>query len=240
MEIYKPLISIITIVYNDVSNIEETMLSVLNQSYSNIEYIVIDGKSTDGTYDIVKNYSNRLAYYHSEKDSGVYDAMNKGVAKAKGEWTIFMNSGDTFYDNNVLLSVFAKYHDKGESIICGDTYYFNRISGLKRHVTASLIGKRKYMPSNHQSTFTRTSELKAHRFELKYKVISDFAFYFDLYKRNSNYLIINKVISVYDDSGISSENKTRNAKEFMIFFFNRFHYLFFVYLLIYLKRVFIK
>ena len=81
-----PLISVITVVYNDVLHIEQTMLSVLNQSYPNIEYIVIDGGSTDGTVDVIKKYADRLACWVSEPDGGIYPAMNKGLVHATGEW----------------------------------------------------------------------------------------------------------------------------------------------------------
>ena len=90
-------VSVITVVYNDVSNIEETILSVINQDYPNIEYVVIDGGSSDGTIELIKRYEYKLAYYLSEPDNGIYDAMNKGIVKVKGQLVNFMNSGDTFY-----------------------------------------------------------------------------------------------------------------------------------------------
>ena len=102
-----PLISIITVVRNDVVHIEQTMLSVLGQTYGNVEYIVIDGGSTDGTVDIIKKYADKLAYWVSEPDGGIYPAMNKGLQHATGEWVNFMNSGDSFADENVLEEVFG-------------------------------------------------------------------------------------------------------------------------------------
>jgi glycosyltransferase involved in cell wall biosynthesis len=90
----KPKISVITICYNAVDLIEKTILSVLHQSYDNIEYIIIDGNSTDGTVDIIQKYANQLAYWISEPDGGIFDAMNKGLDHATGEWVNFMNAGD--------------------------------------------------------------------------------------------------------------------------------------------------
>lgn len=89
-------ISIITVVYNGISEIEKTIQSVLNQTYPNIEYIIIDGGSTDGTIDIIKKYQGQLAYWVSEPDEGIYYAMNKGIQKATGEWIHFRNCGDYF------------------------------------------------------------------------------------------------------------------------------------------------
>ena len=97
-----PKITIVTISYNIVTYIEKTILSVVNQTYPNIEYIVIDGGSTDGTLDVIKKYSDKITYWVSESDKGIYDAMNKGIDAATGDWINFMNAGDVFYHNNVI------------------------------------------------------------------------------------------------------------------------------------------
>jgi glycosyltransferase involved in cell wall biosynthesis len=99
-------ISVITIVYNNVAEIEGTLCSVLEQSYPAVEYIVIDGGSTDGTVAIIAKYINRLAYFISEPDNSLYDAMNKGIKASSGEWLLFLNSGDRFFNNDVLKEVF--------------------------------------------------------------------------------------------------------------------------------------
>ena len=87
-------VSVVTVCLNAVNEIERTMLSVLDQTYTNIEYIVIDGGSTDGTVDIIRKYQDRIAHFISEPDKGLYDAMNKGIDLATGEWINFMNAGD--------------------------------------------------------------------------------------------------------------------------------------------------
>ena len=94
-----PLISVVTVSYNAVSTIEQTIISVLNQMYSNIEYIIIDGGSTDGTVDIIKRYDDKIAYWRSEPDRGIYDAMNKGILQAKGEWIYFIGASDLCRSN---------------------------------------------------------------------------------------------------------------------------------------------
>lgn len=100
-------ISVITVVYNDVQHIEETINSVINQTYDNVEYIVIDGGSTDGTVDVIKKYEDNINYWVSEPDKGIYDAMNKGILKSTGDILNLMNCGD-FYFNNDILQVVAK------------------------------------------------------------------------------------------------------------------------------------
>ena len=95
-----PLVTVITVVYNDVSCIEKTMQSVIRQTYPHVEYIVIDGGSVDGTVDLIKKYENQVAYWVSEQDGGIYAAMNKAIAKATGEWVCFMNSGDYFCNDD--------------------------------------------------------------------------------------------------------------------------------------------
>ena len=92
-----PLITIITVAYNAVKDIENTILSVLNQTYPNIEYIIIDGGSTDGTLDIIKKYEDKISYWVSEPDKGIYDAMNKGIVKANGDYLFFLGADDKEY-----------------------------------------------------------------------------------------------------------------------------------------------
>ena len=115
----RPKISVVTVCFNAVETIESTIKSVIQQTYDNIEYIIIDGASTDGTLDIINNYNDRIACCLSEPDKGIYDAMNKGIKMATGEWINFMNSGDMFYKNSVLSEVALKLKDG--DIIYGDT-----------------------------------------------------------------------------------------------------------------------
>ena len=102
-----PLISIITVSYNAVKTIEDTIVSVLGQTYSNIEYIIIDGGSTDGTLDIIKKYEDKITYWVSEPDKGIYDAMNKGILKATGDYLFFLGADDKITCNfNDIIHLF--------------------------------------------------------------------------------------------------------------------------------------
>jgi len=113
----KPLISIITAVYNGEQFLEETIKSIINQTYKNIEYIIIDGGSTDGTLDIIKKYENKLAYWVSEKDSGISDAFNKGVKISKGDYINFQGDGDGFYLNDALEKICQDVNSKEDIFI---------------------------------------------------------------------------------------------------------------------------
>lgn len=115
----QPLISVVTVVFNDIENLQRTIESIASQTYQNVEHIVIDGGSIDGTLEIIKaNLS--IDYWLSEKDGGIYDAMNKGVKVATGEWINFMNSGDVFFSDSVLSDVFNNVDLGVSDLIYGD------------------------------------------------------------------------------------------------------------------------
>ena len=117
----KPLVSIITVVFNSEKYLENTILSVISQAYDNVEYIIIDGGSTDGTIDIIKKYEDKLDYWISESDDGIYDAMNKGIDLVTGEWVNFVNSSDVLNGNayTVILDCLVKNSNKCDVIAFG-------------------------------------------------------------------------------------------------------------------------
>lgn len=213
----QPIVSVVTVVYNDCQHIEKTMQSVLGQTYGNVEYIVIDGASTDGTVDLIKNYQEKLAYFTSEKDNGVYYAMNKSIPHIHGEWVIFMNSGDIFNNENVLERIFNEYEDHGEFIICGDTL---RVDGAEQKLSkATWEGKQKYMPSQHQSILVRAEAFKNHPYDTRYRIIADYALFYDLLKPDpSRYYYYKGVIANYDVTGLSSRKRMELNKEHMMLF----------------------
>ena len=127
----QPKITIITICYNAEACIERTILSVINQTYPNIEYIIIDGNSTDNTLQIVEKYKDKITKIISEPDKGIYDAMNKGLRITTGDWVNFMNAGDSFYSNDVLGKVFCQDYS-GISVIWGDAMLIQ--NGTKQEI----------------------------------------------------------------------------------------------------------
>lgn len=189
-------ISVVTVCYNAIDTIEETMLSVLNQTYDNVEYIIVDGGSTDGTVDIIKKYADRLAYWVSESDKGIYDAMNKGIAIATGDYINFMNAGDRFSTNSVLSECFSNA-DLISTIVYGDwEEVFGETTMIKKALPLSYLNRGMSCP--HQSIFVSTDYHKKHPFNLKYKIAADYDLVFQAYKSMQPFRYSNMVISRYD------------------------------------------
>lgn len=206
-------ISIVTIVYNSVLYIEKTILSVINQTYPNIEYIIIDGGSTDGTLEIIKKYSNRINLLISEKDNGIYDAMNKGIVHASGEWINFMNSGDSFYNNNVIDSVVKYLQNSNCEILYGDV---NKIFEWGETIVKPYDLKylKNHMIFSHQSCFVKTELAKHYPFGNKYKIAEDYNFFYNQYIKNTNFLYIPICISNFDCiNGLSTKMMLYAMKE---------------------------
>ena len=204
-----PKITVVTVCYNALETIEETMLSVLNQTYSNIEYIVIDGGSTDGTVEIIKKYADRLFYWVSESDKGIYDAMNKGIKVATGEYINFMNAGDKFFSNDVLREVFASINAT-PGVIYGSTFmkysfgnYIVEPDSLEKIVSRMIFC--------HQSVFMRSDLAKRHPFRDKYGLAADHGASLEIFNENPNtFFQYAGIIAEYDaKNGISSRNALR-------------------------------
>ncbi|WP_283685870.1 glycosyltransferase family 2 protein [Dysgonomonas sp. Marseille-Q5470] len=209
-----PLISIITIAYNAVEVIENTILSVIKQTYSNIEYIIIDGGSTDGTIDIIKKYESYITYWISEPDNGIYDAMNKGIKKATGDWINFINSGDCLLDNNVI-SKFIQLHDPSADIIYGDTKI--SISNIKTsyiHKPEPIELMEKKMVFGHPSSFVKANILKTMLFDTSFKSSGDYNFFIQCYRNHKSFQYIPIVISVFDyGTGMSNNFKINRYED---------------------------
>jgi len=209
-----PKISVVTVCYNAVAAIENTILSVLNQTYPNIEYIIIDGASTDGTVDIVKKYLDKITYFVSEPDKGIYDAMNKGVDVATGEWINFMNSGDSFATDHTISDIFGRGIDyEGQDVIYGDTLYV--YSGSPILYKAKPLSTLEYrMAFCHQSSYVRTHLLKLRHFDLHFKYVADYDFFHHLYINGHSFHYFSKVMTNYSlEGGFTNLNALNVAKE---------------------------
>lgn len=205
-----PIITIITVSFNAISIIEDTIKSVINQSYPNIEYIIVDGGSKDGTLDIIKKYKKNIAHIVCEPDKGIYDAMNKGINLASGEWINFMNCGDSFYDANTINQIVdAILENKKVDIIYGNTIINSNV-GKYLVLPENIENLSKHLPFCHQSTFVRASLAKKNPFDLQYKFVADYNFFFNAYKNNHSFYHLNKPVANYQiEEGFSASNMNK-------------------------------
>ncbi|NDW11790.1 glycosyltransferase [Bacteroides sp. 214] len=200
------LITIVTVSYNAASTIEATILNVINQTYKNIEYIIIDGGSKDDTLDIIKRYEDKISSWISEPDKGVYDAMNKGIEKATGEWILFLNCGDSFYTNTVLFDVAERLGNSDADVVYGDTMCVFSEKINKRIDGLSIENIQKRMPFCHQSCFLRTKVAKENLFDLGYKVCADYNQFYNLYTKGARFEYVSTIIAYYNLADVSLSN----------------------------------
>ena len=207
----KPTLSVITIVRNAARELALTISSVRGQSYEGIEYIVIDGASTDGTSDVINDHAGMVDFLISEPDLGIYDAMNKGLAKATGEWVIFMNAGDTFAGNDTVSKVFA--HDlAGYGVVYGDTLAaYSQGQVLKRAGHASKLGRG--MIFFHQAAFVRTGLARERGFDLQYTLGADYDMILRLFTAGCAFHYLPLPVAVVDVTGVSNRRMVRSARD---------------------------
>ncbi|MDD2905824.1 MAG: glycosyltransferase family 2 protein [Sulfurimonas sp.] len=199
-------VTVVTVTYNAVEYLEETIKSVLEQDYANLEYIIIDGKSTDGTIDIIKKYQKYLAYWISEPDDGVYDAMNKGINAGTGDWINFMNAGDSFASSCVLTDVITAMQE-GTKILTG---FVNVIDQEKEWIYTLFPMKAEDVFTefrcNHQATFTRMDIAKKILFDLHYKYASDVDFFMRSGLDKASYQVVPFPIVNFLQGGLWQQN----------------------------------
>lgn len=213
----QPKISIVTVCYNCKDVIERTICNVLKQTYRNIEYIVIDGASTDGTKEIVEHYADQLAYCVSEPDHGIYDAMNKGIKVATGEWILFRNAGDYFFKPTTVQDVFDWYEDKGEDLIVGGTRCFGQEGYHDKfyHLQDADVWHRAFI--SHPSAFIRLSVQKANLFPTSYRIASDYYFFQKLMLEGVTMTCYDGIVALFDcESGISTTQLAKSWEEILL------------------------
>jgi glycosyltransferase involved in cell wall biosynthesis len=212
----KTRVTIITVVLNSELLIERTLRSVANQTYQNTEYIVIDGASTDKTVDIIKRYSSKISLFITEPDHGVYDAMNKAIEYATGDWLIFLNAGDLFNSTETVSNISPYLEENKETaIVYGDVLI--DFSFFTNHVRSRPIDDIKnVMITNHQACFINSTVHKLTKYDLKYKIASDYDFILKLY--NSGYTIsqVNLTVSRVQPGGISDTKRDKTFFEYLI------------------------
>lgn len=195
-----PLVSVVTVAYNAETVIAETIESVLNQDYPAVEYVVVDGSSTDNTWKIIQSYDQEIEHAISEPDDGIYDAMNKGAELATGEWIIYMNAGDTFASPHVLSSLQEFFVSNADVILGGvekvlvDEYETRRFQQTPGEVGA--LWKR--MPTTHQSVLVRREHVQEYPFDTSYRWCADQDQLLRLQAAGKTFQKVDTVISVFD------------------------------------------
>lgn len=206
------IISIITICYNEVSTIEKTLTSVISQTYTNKEYIVIDGNSTDGTKEIIEKFANSITYWQSKPDNGIYNAMNIGVQHATGDYVIFINGGDSFYDTTTLEKMAINLGDI--DIIEGRVVSDNQEEWSIRPHFKNLFKQLICESLDHQGTFIRRKLLVDNPYDEKYKIASDYKFTIEeLLLKERSYRFVDTLVAKVNVSGISQLNPTLSLME---------------------------
>jgi glycosyltransferase involved in cell wall biosynthesis len=202
----KPIVSIITVVLNNKKFLEKSILSVLNQNYKNIELIIIDGGSTDGTLDIIKKYKSKINFFISEKDNGLYDAMNKGIKNSKGSIIGILNSDDIYYSNAISTAVKYFINNRNIDFLFGGVIKHKLLHGYKPWKIYWSFG----FYSAHSIGFfiTRKAQMKVGYYNTKYKYSSDYdLFYRMILKKNMTGMATKKseVFGKFRRGGISSK-----------------------------------
>lgn len=199
-----PLVSIITVVYNGASTIEQTIQSVINQTYKNIEYIIIDGKSTDGTQSIVNKYMDRIAYFVSEEDKGLYDAMNKGICHASGDIIGIINSDDWYEQGAVSKVVETFISNDDTSLVYGDVLVHDKDRGQRLVKPQELKTMWYQMAMSHPTVFIRKAIYEKHGlFDLQCGIIADYELVLRLYSRKAVFRYIADVLAHFRLGGLS-------------------------------------
>jgi glycosyltransferase involved in cell wall biosynthesis len=204
-------------VYNGESVLEETLRSAVMQSYPLIELVIVDGGSTDNTVNIARKFTERTGTLISEKDKGIYDAMNKGIRAAKGEWIYFLNAGDSFYDNGVLQAVFHSIPNQVD-LVYGKVQTVNEPTGINyingKEVTFSDF-YRGY-PICHQAAFFRKRSFeRIGLYNDSYKLVADSEWFVRFFRANGEAMFVDKIIAFYDIQGASYHKRMLSQRELL-------------------------
>lgn len=209
-------ISIVTVTYNNENGLNETISSIIDQRFNGFEFIIIDGNSNDNSVKLIKKNVRYIDFWVSERDNGIYDAMNKGVKMATGEWIIFMNAGDIFANKDVLNRIAPFLNNAKYDLIFGDNYLkYPKFSSIKKHNKAGeVINLWKGTQFSHQSLFTRRNILLEHPFlYIEYPIAADAEFFNWAFNNQKKFYKVNFPISITCADGISDMKRVRSKKE---------------------------
>ncbi len=215
--------SIITVCKDSQKTIENAILSVLIQSYTDYEYIIVDGVSRDKTLDIVNKYSDRITKIISEPDNGLYDAMNKGIKNAAGDYVFFLNSDDRFLHENVLQHVAKKAQNTENELLYGDQVFVNsqtNTTSIRKHNKLNKIYLLKNTPCQPATFYRRDVFAKYGDFDTEFKIVSDHEWFLRAFlKHKISYLYLGFPVTVFNSGGLSTspsaEEKLNNERNLM-------------------------
>lgn len=212
----EPLMSVITVVYNGAPHIERAIESVLMQCYSNLEFIIIDGCSSDGTVEIIKSYGNKIDYWVSEPDNGIYDAMNKGIVFSKGDLIGFLNSDD-YYEPESIIEVIAAYNNTGcRAIFFGNSFVAQEDLGI-RYLAMAKPTLWRGLGFKHQAMFVHRDIYKRFGlYNIAYRIAADYDFVLNAVLRGARLIYINKNLVNYSNTGISGINRMETMNEIRV------------------------
>jgi len=203
-------VSIITVTFNAETVIEKSIKSIISQDYENKEMIIIDGLSIDQTISKINSFKSEIDIFISEKDLGVYDAMNKGLNLASGDFVIFMNAGDIFFSNNTISNVVNLITNKN-AIYYGNAIYISEDNNM-RYERGGAFDKFRLATTNicHQTIFYPKKVFKKEKYNIKYRLFADWEYNMRCFKNKIRFLHINEIIAFYDNTGISITQKDLN------------------------------
>ena len=207
--------SIITVNYNNKDGLRATIESVVSQTFRDFEFIVIDGGSTDGSVDVLKEYDDKITYWVSEPDKGIYNGMNKGIAKATGDYLNFMNSGDCFYDDNVLQRV-TDYNSQADFIVGRDYHYNERLQRGHASIQPPRTTMMHFFVAtlDHQSSFIRRELFKDSPYDESHRLVSDWIFYVEkIVGEGRQVQFIPDIVCRREEGGLSELQRERNRSE---------------------------
>ena len=212
-------ISVITVCFNSKDDLRKTLDSVLSQTYVDMEYLVVDGGSRDGSVDLLRAYESKFKAkgisfrFVSEKDKGTYDAMNKGAMMAKGMWINYMNAGDTFYRNDTLVRFFSHNIEVDAGVVFGNTcQVFDFGTGIAKY--EDYLKDNPVMPFCHQSCFVLTTLMQHYKFDMSYRIVADHDLFYRLHTDGVKYQYIDEVVASYNGQyGLSATNPLLLRKE---------------------------
>lgn len=205
-------VSVVTVTYNCDTIIESTLLSVIAQSYKNIEYVIIDGGSRDGTLDVLRKYNSYINVLVSEPDNGIYDAMNKAISLCTGDYVIFMNAGDLFTNSKVIETVFSGLNFNYADVIYGSVI----LDKKTKEIEVKPGDFKEFWKGSrfcHQSAFISLELHKKYPYDLKYKIAADFDFFNKMYLKNKVFNYIDIPFSKVTLGGVSDISRIKLINE---------------------------